>query len=213
MRIAVLVAFALLLSGLTRTASAQKEKVYNVVSPGGKTKVSVAIGAAGLSWSLSHGGQEVLAPSAIALGVGLDGEILDGRSIPVKTATLTADEWIVPLHYKKDSVRNRYSQLTLSFPRARYEVVFRAYDDGAAYRWVTSRKDSLTIRAEKAEFNFPADDKAWIPYVNDPSPDIWTTSFENLYRTMRLSEFKRDTLARARRAVCAVSAGVAVGRS
>ncbi len=121
--------------------------------------------------------------------------MLDGRTGPIKAAREMRDGWILPFHYKKDSIRNRYNQLTLTFPKGGYGVIFRAYDDGAAYRWVTSRKDSLTIRTEKAEFNFPADEEAWIPYVNDPSPDIYTTSFENFYRKMRLSEFKKDTLA------------------
>jgi Glycoside hydrolase 97/Glycosyl hydrolase family 9/Glycosyl-hydrolase 97 N-terminal/Glycosyl-hydrolase 97 C-terminal, oligomerisation/Cellulase N-terminal ig-like domain len=194
MRIAVSIAITLLLSGLTARALAQKDKVYDLASPGGATRISVTVGAAGLVWTVSHGGQAVLAPSALALQLD-GGETLDGRSGPAKAVTATRDERIAALHYKKDSVQNRYRQLTLNFPAGRYGIVFRAYDDGAAYRWVTQRRDSLKIGSEKAEFNFPADEKAWIPYVNDPSPDIYTTSFENLYRTMRLSEFKRDTLA------------------
>ncbi len=121
--------------------------------------------------------------------------MLDGRGGPVRAVRETKDEWILPLHYKKDSIRDRYNQLTLTFPKAGYGIIFRAYDDGAAYRWMTKRKDSLRIRSEVAEFNFPGDEEAWIPYVNDPSPDIYTTSFENFYRKMRLSEFKKDTLA------------------
>ncbi|HEV3411910.1 MAG TPA: glycoside hydrolase family 97 catalytic domain-containing protein, partial [Puia sp.] len=39
------------------------------------------------------------------------------------------------------------------------------------------------------------DDRVWVPYVNDPSPDIYTTSFENFYRHMHIVEFKKDSLA------------------
>ena len=194
MRITTSIALSLVLISLSGRVFAQKEKVYDLASPGGVTTVSVTLGAEGILWSVRHGGQPVLAPSALALEL-RGGEALDGRGGPVKVVREMKDEWILPLHYKKDSICNRYNQLTLTFPKGGYGIIFRAYDDGAAYRWVTSRKDSLTIRSEKAEFNFLADDKAWIPYVNDPSPDIYTTSFENFYRPMRLSEFGRDTLA------------------
>jgi alpha-glucosidase len=192
-----MVAIAASLLGLCLSGGrllAQKDKITDLVSPGGATTVSVTVGAKGIRWSVRHSGQPVLAESALSLQLG-SGEVLDGRIGPVKTVRETKDEWILPLHYKKDSIRDRYSQLTLTFPKAGYGVIFRAYDDGAAYRWVTTRKDSLEIRSEIAEFNFPGDEMAWIPYVNDPSPDIYTTSFENFYRKMRLSEFKKDTLA------------------
>jgi alpha-glucosidase len=178
----------LLLSG---QLLAQKDKVYDLVSPGGATAVAVTILPGGLTWSVRHSGQLVLAPSALALNLA-NGDTLDGRGGPVKVVRETRDEWISPLHYKKDSIHDHYNQLTLTIAKAGYAITFRAYDDGAAYRWVTSRKDSLTIRSEKADFAF-ADDLVWVPFVNDPSPDIYTTSFENFYRHIHISEFKKDT--------------------
>ena len=194
MRIAAPFAGFLFLLFVSRPVAAQKDKLYDLASPGGLTVVSITTGPGGLSWSVRHSGQPVLTPSGVGLQLET-GDWLDGRTGPVKVAREAHDQWIAAFHYKKDSIRDRYNQLTLSYPKGGYGIVFRAYDDGAAYRWVTSRKDSLTIRTEKAEFNFPSDEKAWIPYVNDPNPDIYTTSFENFYRTMRLSEFVKDTLA------------------
>jgi|GEM_PF-368194 hypothetical protein len=194
MRITVAIAALLLLFCPSGQILAQKDNVYALASPGGTTTVSVTLGAKGITWSVGHSGQPVLVESVLRLQLG-SGEVLDGRGGPVKAGRETRDEWILPVHYKKDSIRDRYNQLTLTFPKGGYGIVFRAYDDGAAYRWMTTRKDSLQIRSEIAEFNFPAEEAAWIPYVNDPSPDIYTTSFENFYRKMRLSEFKKDTLA------------------
>ncbi|HLX65860.1 MAG TPA: glycoside hydrolase family 97 N-terminal domain-containing protein, partial [Puia sp.] len=196
MRIAASIAVSLLLLGISGPVLAQNNRHYDLVSPGGMTTVMVDIGADGLTWELSRNGQSVMLPSFLTMSL-VGGEMLDGWNgkEQVKAVRESKDEWILPLHYKKDSIRNRYNQLTLTFPKKQYGVVFRAYDDGAAYRWMTSRKDSLKIRNETAEFDFPDSDKAWIPYVNDPSPDIYTTSFENFYRPMRLSEFKKDTLA------------------
>jgi alpha-glucosidase len=175
------------------SAQKLKDAAFDLASPGGTTTLVVTSGPGGTQWSVHHRGQAVLAPSAIALQ--LEGSALDGRIGPVTVTREKKEGFILPVHYKKDTIRDRYNQLTLSFNKGSYGIIFRAYDDGAAYRFFTRHKDSLTIRSETADFNFPADDMAWIPYVNDPTPDIFTTSFENFYRQFRLSEFKKDTLA------------------
>src|SRR5580693_2948102 len=94
--------------------SAQKEKdrVFDLASPGGATTVSVTTGTGGLLWSVHHRGQAVLVPSAVALQL-QDGEMLDGRLAPVKAIRENSHAVIVPLHYKKDTIHDDYAQLTL----------------------------------------------------------------------------------------------------
>src|SRR5580698_10751098 len=157
MRISIAIAALLLFFCGSGQVLAQKDNGYDLASPDGATMVSVTVGAGGITWSVRHDGQPVLAPSALALQLE-GGEALDGRGGTVRASREIGDKWILPLHYKKDSIRDRYTQLTLIFPKGGYGVIFRAYDDGAAYRWMTIRKDSITIRSEKAEFNFAADE-------------------------------------------------------
>src|SRR2546423_1764975 len=77
-----------------------------------------------------------------------------------------------------------------------YGIIFRAYDDGAAYRFFTTRKGDLTIVSEEADFNFNNDDTFYMPYVHDPhNHDIYQSSFESLYDVHKISEFAQDTLA------------------
>ncbi len=193
MRIAASIVVSLVLFNLSGQVFAQKDKVYDLISPGGVNRISVYSANGGLSWIYYHRGKPVLAPSQLALQL-QGGELLDGHSMDSKATRESRDEVILPLHYKKDTIHDRYNQLTLFFAGEGYGLIFRAYDDGVAYRWYTRRKDSLTILSEKADFSFSGD-KVWIPYVNDPSPDIYTTSFENFYREMRISDFKKDSLA------------------
>ena len=129
MRITASIAVSLVLFSLSGRVFAQKDKVYDLASPGGGTTVSVTLGAGGVMWSVRHAGQPVLAPSALAMEL-QGGEVLDGRSGAVKAVREMKDEWILPLHYKKDSIRNRYNQLSLTFPKGGYGVIFRVYDDG-----------------------------------------------------------------------------------
>ena len=83
MRIAAIIPVVAILSGLARTAFAQKDKVYELMSPEGVTKVSVTVGSRGLTWALSHNGQSVLEPSAVALQVA-GGETPDGGNTTLK---------------------------------------------------------------------------------------------------------------------------------
>jgi alpha-glucosidase len=183
--------FALLLSFFA--ANAQSSKTYTVKSPDGKVVITVNAGAT-LTWQVNREDREVILPSEIGLTLD-NGETL-GKDVVVKKAVpATADETFNTPFYKKSQVRNHYNQLLLSF-KGDYGVIFRAYDDGIAYRFVTSRKEELTITGEEANFNFKDDDKAFLPFVNDyRNKDKFNTSFESHYDHLNLSGIKKDTLA------------------
>lgn len=44
-----------------------------------------------------------------------------------------------------------------------YSVIFRAYNDGVAYRWQTAIKGDQIVKNELVEFAFPANSKIWFP--------------------------------------------------
>jgi len=98
------------------------------------------------------------------------------------------------VNYKRAVVDDTYEQLSLSFD-GNFQILFRAYNDGMVYRIVTNQKDSLTIENEIASFEFQADKKAYVPYVNDPHHnDIFALSFENSYQHLPIKQVKSDTL-------------------
>ena len=175
------------------TANAQKNKVYEIASPDDAIHVKIDA-TKNLSWSVIAGSQTVLKPSAIAMHL-QDGEIL-GSNISVISAKQQKMSAMFPaLFYKKDSVENNYTQLTVTC-KGDYGVIFRAYNDGVVYRFFTDKKDSIIIDSEDAEFNFPDDDTAFIPYSNSPhNGDKYQCSFENIYLPMPLSQFVRDSVA------------------
>jgi alpha-glucosidase len=172
---------------------AQTIKNYHVKSPNGKIDLSVITGN-NIQWSVKHEDTEIITPSAISLTL-QNGEIM-GKSPVVKSTKISSkDEYFNTPIYKKDKVYDQYNQLTISF-KGNYSLIFRAYDDGVAYRFTTQKKDDITIMNEEAGFNFKADDKAWLPFVNDyRNKDKWTTSFEALYGNLKLSEVTKDSLA------------------
>ena len=59
-------------------------------------------------------------------------------------------------------------------------MTFRAYNDGVAYRFYTTVTSEVTVKDEVAEFNFPQDYTAYLPYTtNDKQP--MAMAFQNVY--------------------------------
>ena len=175
------------------TATAQKTKTYSVTSPNGDIEIKIDA-AAKLTWSVTSQSQSIIAPSTIAMHL-QNGEVLGDNAKIISAKKENSNTTIPALFYKKDSVTDNYTQLTLNCKND-YGVIFRAYNDGVAYRFFTKKKDSITIQSEDAEFIFNDDDSAWIPYSNDPhNGDKYECSFENIYQHIPLSKFVKDTVA------------------
>lgn len=87
----------------------------------------------------------------------------------------SVDERITPVvPFKQSSVRNHYNELTLEFKG--YAVVMRAFDDGFAYRFVTSEKDSVEVKGEEFCVNFPDD-----YMLHTQQPEGFKTAYEEPY--------------------------------
>ncbi|HEY6975441.1 MAG TPA: glycoside hydrolase family 97 protein [Chitinophagaceae bacterium] len=175
------------------TLQAQNNKSFTLSSPDGNIQLKIEAGNK-LQWSAMHQSTNVLAPSSISLQLE-SGELLGDNAKITSSKKEGINTKIAAWHYKKDTIEDNYNQLTLNC-KGDYGVIFRAYNDGVAYRFFTKKKDSIIIRSEEAGFNFTDDDSAFIPYSNDPhNGDKYECSFENTYQHIKLSEFKKDTVA------------------
>lgn len=149
---------------------------------------------AGLQWSVINVGDTLLAPSAISLTL-IDGTVLGNNPCIESIQKETVKRNLSVINYRKKEVEDNFNQLTIQF-KGDYGVIFRAYNDGAAYRFFSTKKDGITISNEQANFNFKADHKAWIPYVRDTrESDKFQTPFEIIYDQINISQFRADSLA------------------
>jgi alpha-glucosidase len=168
-------------------------KDYDIQSPDGSIKVHIEAGQQ-LRWGVEHKGQAVIALSAISLQLG-DGEVLGENAKIVSAPVEKVNSTITPINYKKAIIEDRYTQLTLNC-KGDYSVIVRVYNDAVAYRFVTRKKGALIIKNEEANFNFVADDKAFIPIQWDyRDGKTFNSSFEALYHEINLSQFPTDSLA------------------
>lgn len=111
-----------------------KPTVKKIASPDGKLVVTVTV-ADDIRWSVEADGRTVLAPSQIAMQIGED-ETWGAAPRLRKTVTGKIDEVIPSPLYKKAEVVDKCTTLTLQF-KGDYAVEFRAYDEAAAYRFVS----------------------------------------------------------------------------
>ena len=193
MKIKTLVLSVMLL--LSANLFAQKQ--FTLQSPDKDITIKVNVGD-NLTYSVTHNGTIVLAESAIAMKLD-NGTVLGEKPILKSEKTVENAEKIAANFYKRNEIDNHYCQMTLAF-KGNYSVIFRAYNDGVAYRFVTDFKKPIIIENETADFNFDADYTAHIPYVNARKGDgdfiqqQFFTSFENLYTITPLSKMESDRL-------------------
>lgn len=173
------------------------QKQLTLQSPSGTLKAEISIDKT-VRYAVLHQGDAVLAPSAISMSLSSGAKWgVDPRL--VKQETRTVSSVIASPLYKKSAVSDRYNELKLRF-KGDYSITFRAYDDGVAYRFEASSKKPFFVVDEQAEFCFPEDGKAYIPYVRTgtSSPSLEAqlfNSFENVYRVAPLSEWDSSRLA------------------
>ena len=166
------------------------ERKYEVASPDGTLKTHVVVSET-ISYSVLKNDQSILKPSVISMELS-DGTIF-GKDAAVKKVTLSkADNVLDAPFYKKVQVVERYNELTLTFKT--YKLSFRVYDAGVAYRFESLKKGDYQVLNETADFAFPGDWNAWIPYVRTQKhsrDNQFFNSFENLYEYCTLSAWDK----------------------
>ena len=173
---------------------------YEVSSPNGKVKVVVNTDEA-VKWSVSYIGQTVLQPSVIDIQL-RQGKKTLGLGQVGKVAKHQVESSFKNPFYKKAEISDAYGQL-LMYTNQKFTIEVRAYDDGAAYRLISSNTKPSLVVNETAEFSFADDYQAFVPYVNDNrGGERYCYSFESYYDEAPLSKMFPDSLAITPLAVC-----------
>lgn len=163
---------------------AAKEKKYVLSSPDGTLKVEISTGNE-LAYQVMHGNDTILSHSNIAL-------VLEDGTVVGKTPRITGerrkkikDNIESPFYRFKEFVATG-NELDLKL-KGGFGIIFRAYNEGVAYRFYTTQSSDIIIKDEQAEFNFNKDYTAYLPYTtNDKKP--MAMAFQNVYDITPLSK-------------------------
>jgi alpha-glucosidase len=170
------------------------QKNYQLKSPDGKLMVNITVDKS-ITYSLSHEGEQLIETSPISML--LDNGKSFGIDSKVKNIkTTTVDQVIKAYFYKRNEIKDNYNELTVNF-KEDFSLIFRAYNEGMAYRFVSTGKEDFIVKNEEARFNFGKDYKAYIPYVKSKTKDIegqYFNSFENTYTYSNLSKMDAEKL-------------------
>lgn len=163
---------------------AAKEKKYVLSSPDGTLKVEISAGNE-LAYQVMHGNDTILSHSNIGL-------VLEDGTIVGKTPRITGerrkkikDNIESPFYRFKEFVATG-NELDLKL-KGGFGIIFRAYNEGVAYRFYTTQSSDIIIKEEQAEFNFKEDYTAYLPYTtNDKKP--MAMAYQNVYDIIPLSK-------------------------
>lgn len=169
---------------------------YRITSPSGAIAAEI-INDGTLAWTVSHDGREVLSKSPISMTL-TDGTVWGAGAKVSKVEKNSVSNTIATPFSQCSSMADHYNGITLKM-KGGWSVEFRAYDDGVAYRFVSSRRKPFGITSEQVEFNFPDDFTVTVPYVRSGSDEDMQSqffnSFENRYTVTPLSGLNPRRLA------------------
>ncbi|MFI7278426.1 glycoside hydrolase family 97 catalytic domain-containing protein [Streptomyces sp. NPDC049879] len=171
-------------TGTTTTADAPgaAAQTWTVTGPSGTSAVAarVTLADAGtLSFAVDRGGAAVLSPSPI--GIRTSAADLTRDLSFVRRADRTVTESYTQPTGRQREHRTVYTETTLSFTGTGgtpLDIVVRASDNGAAYRYVLGGSGQVTITGEASSWNVPGSATAWLvpPHSEDQGQWFQTTA-------------------------------------
>ncbi|WP_197492248.1 glycoside hydrolase family 97 protein [Arachidicoccus ginsenosidimutans] len=130
-------------------ANANDIKHFSLQSPDKKIKAEITVSDS-IVYDVRFNNSLVLNSSGISMTLN---KAVIGKNCSIKNIhTKTVNQTIDFINGKFDKLKDNYNELTIDFDN-NYSVIFRAYDEGIAYRFVTNFSDSIKVMHEQADFN------------------------------------------------------------
>jgi alpha-glucosidase len=179
---------ALLSALLTTVGTAAAQSSYDLRSPDNRIEIRIR-SAQHLRYDVLLKGRILLQDCTLSLDIdhktlGVDPKVLAAKK-------LTYDQTVEPpVRQKFARIRENYNELRLEMEGG-YAVAFRAYNEGAAYRFETSLPQrQVKVFSEEVKFNFPGD-----RIVYYPQEDSMFSHNERKYLPQHLSEIAPEFIA------------------
>jgi alpha-glucosidase len=136
---------------------------YDLTSPNGKIKITIQTGDR-ITYDVSVNGQTVLRNSTLSLKVNFGPSYAVENVVQVLPSSV--DRVIQsPVPQKSATIHEAYEELRLGMAGmiTKYAIVFRAYNEGVAYRFETSLPGEIEIGNETVGLNFAGDYSVYYP--------------------------------------------------
>ncbi|WP_421891917.1 glycoside hydrolase family 97 protein [Marinoscillum sp.] len=182
--------FGLSLIGLIMIGCGGKaEKAWTVSSPDKQIEVNFFTLAGQPAYAVSYKGQNQIDTSFLGFVFQDQPALKENLKVTSGVTSSFNESWEMPWGEQRQ-VENRYNELKLSLeetsaPHRKFDVVFRAFNDGVGFRYEFPKQPAMEretiILEERSEFNLTGDHQVW--WI----PGDWDI-YEYLYNTTRFSE-------------------------
>ncbi|MGE5845300.1 MAG: glycoside hydrolase family 97 protein [Ignavibacteria bacterium] len=160
--------------------AAQNENL-TLASPDGSIQLTISISGS-ITYSVSYKGTILVKPSKISMIIN-GNKVFGENSKVLKSYTKFVDETTrPPVKQKSALVRDLCNMLRIDFDK-NYSLIFRAYNDGIAYRFKTHINDTITVTKENVEFNLADDYNIYFP-----EEDSFFSHQERIYKFLKISQ-------------------------
>ncbi|HVO10839.1 MAG TPA: glycoside hydrolase family 97 protein [Vicinamibacteria bacterium] len=185
------------LVGCLSLAGTALAEPYALRSPNGKVEVSFSLSPQGAPlYSVTFAGQPVVADSPLGLTLRQTGPLAGGLRV-LEVTRASRDQRYPLVAGKTREGWDHGEEMTVALERGgerpvRLELVFRAYDDGAAFRYRLPQQAALEhvdVVSEDSRFRFLADHRAWALFLAS-----FTTSNEREFVPVPLLAIKPESI-------------------
>ncbi len=166
---------------------------YELSSPNRRLLVQIAVGDS-ICFSVLQDQHPLLGPSEIGIHIkGLEAPEWKTR----RTQRKSVNNTVYPVVREKAAqFKEQYNELICHLQQD-ISLCFRAYDQGIAWRWISGKRDSLTIVNEMVKLAFQPSDSSWYPIEGG-----FYSHNERLYKKYAVRDIGPDSLASLPLLVC-----------
>ncbi|HYW34326.1 MAG TPA: glycoside hydrolase family 97 protein [Balneolaceae bacterium] len=176
-----------------------KRHQTTVQSPDKNVQLTFSLNKGIPNYKVSYQGKVFILPSPLGMKF-KNHPALHSNFAVIGTRRSSADRTWEPLYGTTDTVRNQYRQMTVQLrgkkkPHRRLNLIFRAYNDGIAFRYQIPKQknmDSLSVTDEQTTFHF-ADNYIGFPLKRTG----FGGNYEGRYIKQNLGNISPDTLVAA----------------
>jgi alpha-glucosidase len=156
-------------------------KDFTLFSPNRKIEVKIQVKDK-VTYSVYHNRKQLILASPISITI--DNNVVLGQNPKIiDVEKRTVDEILTPVvRVKTKTIRDHFNEITIHF-KNNFALIFRAYDEGVAYRFVIKFNEEVKIFSEQATFHLPKDH-----FMYFPEEESFFSHSERLYPRILLSE-------------------------
>lgn len=171
--------FLLLFISTIQVAFSQTQTLF---SPDENIKIEISLSDE-IIWSVSYQDKTIVENCSIALE--LENQILGQNPNLIETKNNIVDQIIEPIvSHKTAKIQDHYKELILSF-KEDYKLIFRAYNDGVAYKFSTGIGKEVIVKSEKMEIELPKESTTFFP-----EEESLYSHYERYYKKMILKDIQ-----------------------